>query len=98
MKSQIEKNASLVSHCRLLKGSSSVPGRNVPGCGTDPAETIRACSDPGDDIFLKCAQAARAPYLVTGNVKDSSASWLDTRIVTPRRFLEILSEDAEGRR
>jgi len=28
-------------------------------------ETVRACSDPDDDIFLECAQAVQADYLVT---------------------------------
>jgi putative PIN family toxin of toxin-antitoxin system len=59
------------------------------GLWVRPAELVRACSDPDDDIFLECAQAARATYLVTGNTKDFPASWLETRIVTPRRFLEI---------
>ena len=60
-----------------------------------PTESIRACADPDDDIFLECAQAARAAYLVTGNIKDFPASWLDTRIVTARAFLEIMSGDTE---
>ena len=29
-----------------------------------PTETVRACADPDDDIFLECAQVARAAYLV----------------------------------
>lgn len=63
-----------------------------------PAETIRACADPDDDIFLECAQAADAAYLVTGNIKDFPAAWLNMRVVTPRGFLEVLSEEAqEGR-
>lgn len=60
-----------------------------------PTQSIRACADPDDDIFLECAQAAQAAYLVTGNIKDFPASWLDTRIVTARRFLEITSGEAE---
>jgi putative PIN family toxin of toxin-antitoxin system len=60
-----------------------------------PTEAIRACTDPDDDIFIECAQAARASYLVTGNLKHFPASWLDTRIVTPRRFLEITTGETE---
>lgn len=56
-----------------------------------PTESIRACADLDDDIFLECTQAARAAYLVTGNIKDFPASWLDTEIVTARSFLEIMS-------
>jgi predicted nucleic acid-binding protein len=30
---------------------------------------FHACADPDDDIFLECAQAARAAYLMTGNTR-----------------------------
>jgi putative PIN family toxin of toxin-antitoxin system len=39
-----------------------------------PTEKVRACLDPDDDIFLECAQAAAAKFLVTGNVKDFPAN------------------------
>jgi len=51
-------------------------------------ERIRACSDPDDDIFLECAQAASAHYVITGNVKHFPASWGNTKIVTARQFLD----------
>src|SRR5580704_11449355 len=38
------------------------------GTWVRPAETIRVCYDPDDDIFLECAAAAQADYLVTGNL------------------------------
>jgi putative PIN family toxin of toxin-antitoxin system len=57
-----------------------------------PTEKVRACSDPDDDIFLECAQAARAHYLVTGNVRDFPAKWADTQIVTARQFLDAVAE------
>ncbi len=60
-----------------------------------PTESVRSCTDPDDDIFLECAQAARAAYLVTGNLKHFPATWLDTRIVTARHFLEIMAGEAE---
>jgi uncharacterized protein len=59
-----------------------------------PTETIRACSDPDDDIFLECATAAQADYLVTGNVRHFPSPWTKTRIVTPRLFLDVISGDA----
>jgi uncharacterized protein len=59
-----------------------------------PVDTIRACSDPDDDIFLECAAAAQADYLVTGNIRHFPSSWIKTRIVTPRLFLDLLSGDA----
>ena len=56
-----------------------------------PSVTIRACSDPDDDIFLECAQASRAAYLITGNVKDFPARWLGTEVITARGFLEVVA-------
>jgi uncharacterized protein len=56
-----------------------------------PTEAIQACADPDDDIFLECAQAARADFIVTGNIKDFPTSWRGIRIITARRFLEVLS-------
>lgn len=53
-----------------------------------PAEKVRACSDPDDDIFLECAQAAAAHYLVTGNRRDFPSAWDNTKIVTARQFLD----------
>jgi uncharacterized protein len=53
-----------------------------------PTAKVRACSDPDDDIFLECAQAAAAQYLVTGNVKYFPAKWGGTKIVTARQFLD----------
>jgi len=61
------------------------------GLWVKPTETIEACSDPDDDIFLECADAARADYLVTGNLKHFPLSWASTQIVTPRRFLDLRS-------
>jgi putative PIN family toxin of toxin-antitoxin system len=61
------------------------------GLWVRPVEAISACSDPDDDIFLECAHAARATYLVTGNLKHFPASWPGTRVVSARRLLDILS-------
>lgn len=55
-----------------------------------PAEKVRACSDPDDDIFLECAQAAAAHYLVTGNATDFPATWVGTQIVTARQFINAI--------
>ena len=60
-----------------------------------PTETIRACSDPDDDIFLECAHAAQADYLVTGNLKHFPTVWSATRILAPRRLLNIISGGTE---
>ena len=59
-----------------------------------PTETIKACSDSDDNIFLECAHAACADYLVTGNLKHFPTSWARTLVVTPRRFLDLQSAEA----
>lgn len=43
---------------------------------------LAACpNDPDDIIFLQCAQAAIADYLVTGNTRHFPENWKKTRIV-----------------
>ncbi|MGA3093105.1 MAG: putative toxin-antitoxin system toxin component, PIN family [Terriglobales bacterium] len=68
------------------------------GFWVKPTERVRACSDPDDDIFLECAQAARAHYVVTGNLKDFPAKWADAQIVTARQFLDALADIREAPR
>jgi uncharacterized protein len=60
------------------------------GFWVKPTEKVRFCSDPDDDIFLECAQAAAAHYLVTGNAKDFPPAWVGTQIVTARQLLDIV--------
>jgi uncharacterized protein len=55
-----------------------------------PTMKIRACADPDDDIFLECAQTAKAEFLVTGNVKHFPAAWEKIRVVTARQFLDAI--------
>ena len=54
-----------------------------------PSSTVTAASDPDDNVFLECAQAADAAYLVTGNARDFPERWLTTRVVSPRQFIDI---------
>ena len=56
-----------------------------------PAVAIRVCSDSDDDIFLECAGAARANYLVTGNPRHFPTAWNETMVVTPRDLLNIIA-------
>lgn len=58
------------------------------GVWVRPTVAVHACLDEDDDIFLECAQASEAAYLVTGNTKHFPDFWYATRIVTPRAFLE----------
>lgn len=59
-----------------------------------PEQSVSVCSDPDDDIFLECAQAAEADYLVTGNLKHFPSSWVGTQVVSPRWLLDQLSRFA----
>lgn len=56
-----------------------------------PSRQIRATSDPDDNIFLECADAARADYLVTGNQRDFPRFWKQTKIVTSREFITLIA-------
>jgi predicted nucleic acid-binding protein len=58
------------------------------GLWVRPVELVRICSDPDDDIFLECAQAAQAHYLVTGNIRHFPASWRETLVVTARWLVD----------
>jgi predicted nucleic acid-binding protein len=57
-----------------------------------PAMRINACSDPDDNIFLECAQAGNADYLVTGNKRHFPDQWKKTEVIGVRELLEKLIE------
>lgn len=52
-----------------------------------PRQHVLAASDPDDDKFLECAQAADADYLITGNKRHFPERWKKTRVVNAREFL-----------
>ena len=54
-----------------------------------PTRQLEATTDPDDNIFLECADAARADYLVTGNPKHFPRFWKKTKVVTPREFVSL---------
>lgn len=56
-----------------------------------PSLRIRAAADPDDNIFLECADAARADYLVTGNQRHFPHYWKQTKIVTSREFVTLVA-------
>jgi putative PIN family toxin of toxin-antitoxin system len=56
-----------------------------------PSRHIEVTSDPDDNVFVECADAARADFLVTGNRKHFPAYWKNTKIVTPREFVSLVS-------
>jgi uncharacterized protein len=54
-----------------------------------PAIRLSEASDPDDNIFLECAQAAKAHYLVTGNADHFPRRWKYTEVITPRGFINV---------
>lgn len=52
----------------------------------EPAQAVTAALDEDDNRFLECAQAARAHFLITGNLRDYPEEWLGTRILNARAF------------
>ena len=54
-----------------------------------PTRRLDITSDPDDNMFLECADAARADYLVTGNQKHFPRFWKKTKIITTREFVSL---------
>lgn len=54
-----------------------------------PGKRLQVTTDPNDNIFLECADAARADYLVTGNVRHFPKFWKRTKVITSREFVRI---------
>jgi uncharacterized protein len=56
-----------------------------------PTRRLEVTSDPDDNVFVECADAARADYLVTGNQKHFPRFWKKTKIITPREFISLVA-------
>ena len=56
-----------------------------------PTRRLEVAGDPDDNMFVECADAARADYLVTGNLRHFPRSWKKTKIITPREFIGIVA-------
>jgi len=54
-----------------------------------PTWRLDVTSDPDDNIFMECADAARADYLVTGNLRHFLRFWKRTKVITPREFISM---------
>jgi uncharacterized protein len=54
-----------------------------------PPRHLQVASDPDDNIFIECADAARADYLITGNQRHFPAFWKGTKIITSREFVSL---------
>jgi uncharacterized protein len=64
--------------------------KNVSHC-VHPSCHIQATGDPDDNMFLECADAARADYLVTGNLRHFPKFWKQTKIVSSREFITMIT-------
>lgn len=56
-----------------------------------PSRRLELASDPDDNMFLECADAARADYLITGNQKHFPIFWKKTKVITPREFISLVA-------
>jgi putative PIN family toxin of toxin-antitoxin system len=55
-----------------------------------PRVRVEECTDPDDNVFLECAQAAEADYLVTGNRRHFPDRWKKTKVISARELIELL--------
>jgi putative PIN family toxin of toxin-antitoxin system len=56
-----------------------------------PVRPLFVTSDPDDNIFVECADIARADYLVTGNPRHFPKFWKKTKVITSREFIGIVA-------
>ena len=56
-----------------------------------PSRRFDVTSDPDDNIFIGRADASRADYLITGNIRHFPRFWKQTKVVSPREFLDIVA-------
>jgi len=61
-----------------------------------PSRLPQITSDPADNIFVECADAARADYLITGNQRHFPRFWKNTKIISSREFLNIIAPHLLG--
>lgn len=54
-----------------------------------PRYRLAVTSDPDDNMFIECADAARADYMITGNLKHFPRFWKGTKVISPREFIEM---------
>lgn len=56
-----------------------------------PRRRLEVATDPDDNIFLECADAARADFLVTGNQRHFPKFWKSTKVISPREFVVLVA-------
>ncbi len=56
-----------------------------------PLRTLQVAADPGDNLFVECADAGRADYLVTGNPRHFPKFWKKTKIISSRELIDLVA-------
>ncbi len=65
---------------RLLKSRSQT---------VSPTRHLDVTSDSDDNIFVECADASGADYLITGNQRHFPKYWKKTKVITAREFITL---------
>jgi putative PIN family toxin of toxin-antitoxin system len=55
-----------------------------------PSVPVKECADPDDNMFLECALAAEADYLVTGNLRHFPGRWKKKKVIRARELMELM--------
>ena len=56
-----------------------------------PLRTLQVAPDPDDNLFVECADAGRADYLVTGNPRHFPKFWKKTKIISSRELIDLVA-------
>src|SRR5215468_3996246 len=56
-----------------------------------PARLTTFTVDPADNMFVECADAARADYLITGNQRHFPTFWKTTKVINSSEFLSLMA-------
>ncbi|MBI1786890.1 MAG: PIN domain-containing protein [Acidobacteria bacterium] len=70
---------------------------SATGILVTPTVAITLSPDPDDNMFLECAEEARADFLITGNTAHFPTEHKTTSVVTPRVFIETWRVTTEER-
>ena len=61
-----------------------------------PSHRLHVTRDPDDNIFIECADASRADYLITGNLRHFPAFWKQTKVISSRQFITLAAPHVLG--
>ena len=60
-----------------------------------PRVRVAECTDPDDNVFLECAEAADANYLITGEPRHFPIQWRKTKVIGARELIEFLMKEED---